>query len=189
LPSVEEAKKQIAQDMLPVMKRLNNKLDLEQQERKSHFEKRRQELVTRQRAERQTLNDRLEQRQQLEQEKRQHRFRAGLKGLWDRFSGEHGRVKKLNERETYESFVRDRAEKEELISRHLDQRRNLNAYRVQTRQNYRAQKEELKQDVQTYKGMLSELREQRLEDYSLERKSRIESPESQNPKSGRSYER
>lgn len=189
LPRVEEAQKQIAQDMLPVMKRLNDKLDLEQQERQSHFEKRRLELVARQRLERKALNDRLEQRQKLENEKRQQRFRTGFKGLWDRFSGEHGRIKKLNERETYESFVRDRAEKEGLISRHLDQRRNLNAYRVQTSQDYRAQKEELKQDVQAYKGMLSEQREQRLEDYSREREVRNDSKEPQNRNRGRSYDR
>ncbi len=189
LPSVEEAKKQIAQDMLPVMKRLNDKLDSEQQERQSHFEKRRQELVAKQRAERRSLNNRLEQRQNKEQEIRQHRFRTGFKGLWDRFSGEHGRVKKLNEREIYESFVRDRAEKEGLIFRHLDQRRNLNAYRVQTRQDFRTQKEELKQDVQAYKGMLSEQREQRLEDYSRERKVRNDSKEPQNRNRGRSYDR
>jgi hypothetical protein len=53
--------------MLPVMKRLNDKLDVEQQERKSHFEKRRQELVIRQRLERQAMNDLLEQRQRLEE--------------------------------------------------------------------------------------------------------------------------
>ena len=189
LPSVEEAKKQIAQDMLPVMKRLNEKLDSEKEERKSHFEKRRQELVTRQRAERRALDDRLEQRQKLENEKRQHRFRTGFKGLWDRFSGEHGRIEKQNEREAFEAFTRDRAEKEELIFRHLDQRRNLNVYRIQTRQDYQAQKEELRQDIQNYKGMLSELREQRLEGYSQERNSRHDSYEPQNPKPGRSYDR
>ncbi len=59
LPNVEDVKKQIAQEMLPVIHRLSNKLDAQRQERQSQFEKRRQELITRQRAERRSLNDRL----------------------------------------------------------------------------------------------------------------------------------
>jgi len=93
------------------------------QEGQTQFEKRRQELVSRQRAERRALNDRLEQRQAAEREQQQKRFRTGFRWLWDRFSGEHSRIKKQNERETFEAFVRDQAEKEELIFRHLEQRR------------------------------------------------------------------
>ncbi|MDD5320482.1 MAG: hypothetical protein PHD43_07695 [Methylococcales bacterium] len=171
------------------MHRLSNKLDAQGQERQTQFEKRRQELVSRQRAERQSLNDRLEQRQAAENKIRQKRFRTGAKGLWDRFSGEHSRIKKQNERETFEAFVRDRAEKEELIFRHLDQRRNLNAFRIQERQEHQNQKQELRQDAQKYKGMLSQLREQRLEDYSRERESRHDSKEPQNRNRGRSYDR
>jgi hypothetical protein len=125
----------------------------------------------------------------LEQKQRQQRFRTGFKGLWDRFSGEHKRIKKQNEQETYQSLIRDRTEKETLIFRHLDQRRNLNAFRVQARQDYETQKEELRQDVQAYKGMLSELREQRLEDYSRERQSRDASMEPRTLKPVQSYER
>jgi hypothetical protein len=76
-----------------------------------------------------------------------------------------------------------------LIFHHLDQRRNLNAYRIQTRQYYRAQKEELRQDVQNYKGMLSELREQRLEEYSRKREGQDDSKKQQNHNQGQSLDR
>ncbi|MFZ2171643.1 MAG: hypothetical protein WAW61_18640, partial [Methylococcaceae bacterium] len=189
LPGVEDVKKQIAQEMLTTMHRLSKQLDAQGQERQTQFEKRRQELVSRQRAERRGLSDRLEQRQAAELGIRQKRFRTGFRGLWDRFSGERSRIKKQNERETFEAFVRDKAEKEELIFRHLDQRKSLNAFRVQERNEHQNQKQELREDAQKYKGMLSELREQRLEDYSRERESRHDSKEPQNPKPGRSYDR
>jgi hypothetical protein len=54
---------------------------------------------------------------------------------------------------------------------------------------YQPQKEDLRQDVQNYKGMLSALREQRLDDLNKERQSRDVSMEPRPPKPGRSYER
>jgi hypothetical protein len=189
LPGVEEVKKQIAQEMLTNMHRLSNKLDAQGQERQTQFEKRRQELIARQRGERRSLNERQEQRQNEERQKRQQRFRTGIRGIWDRLSGDHKRIRKQNEREIYAAFVRDRAEKEELIFRHLEQRRNLNALRVRERHEYRDQKQELRSDAQKYKGMLSGLREQRLEEYSRERLSRDASRVSKPHKPSRSYDR
>jgi len=57
LPGVEDVKKQIAQEMLTTMHRLSKKLDPQGLERQTQFEKRRQELITRQRAEHGVLND------------------------------------------------------------------------------------------------------------------------------------
>jgi hypothetical protein len=189
LPNVEEVKKKIAEEMLPVINRLDNKLDDQRQERQTQFEKRKQELITRQRVERRTLEETQEKRQTEERKTRQQRFRTGIRGIWDRLSGEHKRIRKLNEREAFEAFARDQSEKEEFIFRHLEQRRRLNALRIQDRNEYQLEKEELRQDIQKYKGMLSELREQRLEEYSRERESRNESHEPKNRGRGRSLDR
>ncbi|MGH8559360.1 MAG: hypothetical protein ACRESZ_18315 [Methylococcales bacterium] len=96
---------------------------------------------------------------------------------------------KQNERETFEAFIRDRAEKEELIFRHLDQRRSLNTLRTQERNEHQRKKQEIRQDVQHYKGMLSELREQRLEEYRKERRCRDSSKTPQNRNRSRSLKR
>jgi len=123
LPSVDEAKQQIAHDMLTLMDRLSNRLENQNQERQSQFENRRKELVTRQRAERRVLKNRLEERQAAERQQRQQRFHTGFKGLWDWLSGEKARIKKQNEHETLESAARDRSEKEQ--SKYLRQSRRL----------------------------------------------------------------
>ena len=84
--------------------------------------------------------------------------------------------------------MRDRAEKEQLIFGHLEQRRRLNTIRIQEHNEHQSQKQEIRQDVQTYKGMLSGLREKRLEEYSRERQSRGVSKDPQNKNRGRSFE-
>lgn len=113
------------------------------------FEIRRQELVTRQRAERKALSNKLEQRQSVECAERQNRYRTGFMGFWDRLSGTHNQIKKQNEQEAHKATIRDRTEKDVLITRHLEQRKRLNAIRVQERNEYQTQKQELKKDVQT----------------------------------------
>lgn len=79
-----------------------------------------------------------------------HRF----KGLWDRLTGGHSRTKTQNEREAYEAFMRDRAEKEQLIFQQMEQRRGPDATQVRDRNEHQQQKQELRQDVQVYEGML-----------------------------------
>ncbi|MGH8647067.1 MAG: hypothetical protein ACREX4_22465 [Gammaproteobacteria bacterium] len=145
--------------------------------------------MARHRAQRQTLNDRLEQRQRIEREERQKRFRTGFRGLWDRLTGLHSRIKTLNEREACESFVRDRAEKEQLIVQHLEQRGGLDAIQNREHNEQQHQKRELQQDVQVYEGMLSDLRNQRLKEYSRERQSRHASRAPQDRNRGRSFDR
>ncbi len=189
LPSVAEVQNQIAHDMLAVMRRLGDTLDAQRQERETQIEQQRQELVARQRAQRQALNDRFEQRQRAEYQQRQKRFRTGFKGFWDRLTGQHSRIKAQNEREAHESFARDRAEKEQLVFQHLEQRRSLNVLRIQERAGHQHQKQELQQDVQTYEGMPTDLRKQRLEEYSRERASRSASRAPQDRNRGRSFDR
>ncbi|MEN8261144.1 MAG: hypothetical protein ABFS02_11265 [Pseudomonadota bacterium] len=92
-------KNQIAHEMVLVTRRFSDTLDARGHERLTQFETQRQDLVAQQRAERQALNDRIEQRQAAEREQRQMRFRTGFRGLWDRFSGKHSRIKSHNERE------------------------------------------------------------------------------------------
>jgi hypothetical protein len=149
---------------------------------------RRQELIEHQRAERRALSEQQEQRQNEERGKRQKRFRSGIRGIWDRLSGDHKRIRKQNEREFYEAFIRYRMEKEEIISRHLEQQRNINSFRVQERNEHQVQKQELRQDVQKNKGMFYGLREQRLEKYSRKRQSRKVSREPESRGNGRYYD-
>lgn len=189
LPSVAEVKTCIAKEMLPVVGRLNDTLNAGQRKSRGQFEMRRQELVARQRAERRALAEKLNQRKTTEQKQRQMRYRSGFAGIWDRLSGGHSRIKKQNEREAYQAFIRDREEKDRLVTGHLEQRRRLEAIRTQEHNDHRLQKQDLRQDAQTYKGMLSDLRKERLKEYSQERQSANTTNSPQTRNRGRSLER
>lgn len=55
----------------------------------------------------------------------------------------------------------------------------INALRIQYHDEFHHAKEELRQDVQKYKGMLSELREEQLNEYDRKRQARAVSRKSQ----------
>ena len=120
---------------------------------------------------------------------RQNRYRKGIVGFWDRLSGTHKRIKKQNELETYNATIRDRAEKDALIFRNLEQRRRLNSIRIKERNEYQTQRQELQKDVQIYKSMLSEMRDKRMDECRRERRSRDTSTSSQNHSQGRSFDK
>ena len=153
LPGVDQAKAQIASDMLPVIDRLKDELDVQAQAQDAEFGKRRRALVERQRAERRNLNE-LHKNGRIEGNRmRQARFRKGLKGLWDRLRGEHRRLRQQNEREAQKAQAKDRTEKDQLAFRHLDQRRQIEIFRLRIRRQRVKDSRILEQDRQTYRAM------------------------------------
>ena len=153
LPSVSEAKLQIAGDMLPTLERFKNELDAQAQENDTEFEKRRKALVQRQQAERQNLNEAQEKRRIEANRTRQARFRKGLKGLWDRLSGEHRRISQQNEREAREALSKDRTEKDQLAFRHLEDRRQIEIFRHSVRREHVRDRRKLERDTRFYVQM------------------------------------
>lgn len=153
LPDVDEARAQIADDMLPTFQRFRDALDTQAGARKAEYEKRRGALVTRQRAERQRLSDEQDGRRAEENQIRQARFRKGLKGLWDVLRGEHKRIRELNEREAHEALAKDRAEKDRLVFTHLRQRRQLEFVKLRDRLRLVEDRRALERDMQTYRAM------------------------------------
>ena len=53
------------------------------------------------------------------------RFRRGIRGLWDRLTGQAAKLRDQNERETVQATERDARERQTLIERQLDERRRL----------------------------------------------------------------
>ena len=153
LQSVAESKEQISREMVPTLHRLAGELDTLTRKHNEEFEKRRALLVHRQRKERQRLSDRLELRWTRESRARQERFRTGLKGVWDRLRGEHGRIQEQNEREAMEALERDRAEKDRLVFGHLEQRRKLDLMRSKQDETLDKQKRLLIDDFQMYQRL------------------------------------
>ena len=146
LPSVTDVKAQIADDMAATVDRLASELDERAQQQLAAFERRRQSLVRRQRRDRDSLRQRQESRNVEETRIRQARFRRGLKGLWDRLTGEHKRIRKENECEAEAAKIRDRHEKDAIVFRQLEDRRLLRDLNLQSIAELTRQKRDLLRD-------------------------------------------
>lgn len=66
-----------------------------------------------------------EARTAIEELERANRLRKGIRGLWQRFTGEHGRISKQNAAEADAAKHRDAAERDKLRHNQLDERSSL----------------------------------------------------------------
>lgn len=146
LPSLEEAKAQIAQEMQPALTRWQQELAQRLEAQQSRYETHKRGLLERQNAERQRLFDGIEERRIRETQARQERFRTGIAGLWDRLRGEHRRLREQNQKEAYDALLRDRREKDELIFAQLEARRALQERHKRDMETLHDQQRELKED-------------------------------------------
>jgi MobA/VirD2-like, nuclease domain len=125
LPSVDDARAHIAAEMTPTMQRLEAERRSQAQANRQAHDQAKKALIAEQRAERCALTQKLAQRERAEVKARQERFRKGFAGAWDALRGQTRRIKAENEQDAWQSLMRDRAEKDALVFRHLEQRRDL----------------------------------------------------------------
>jgi len=133
LPTVDEAKARIAQEVAGSLRQLQDGVEERALAQESEFVRRRRDLVARQRRERANLADRQLQRREQEARLRQARFRRGLAGVWDRLRGRHRRIQEENVAEATWAAERDRKERDDQVIRHLAERRKLSLFRYQAR--------------------------------------------------------
>ncbi|MCF6354794.1 MAG: hypothetical protein L3J26_06780 [Candidatus Polarisedimenticolaceae bacterium] len=122
LPSVEETKANIDQKLVG---RIRSIMD----EQKKKYDRRIAPILAQKKAmnehhikARKALEMQQDKRQRQEVLMRQSRFHKGLRGLWDRITGSHEQIKKQNEAEVYQAILRDRKEKDALISSQMRER-------------------------------------------------------------------
>jgi hypothetical protein len=102
------------------------------------LEARRLAMVEEHRTARRHLRTLHEQRDVSEMRRRAERFRKGFLGLWDRVTGQHGKLRGQNEAEAAACAARDAVEKQALIDHQLQERRSLQAeIRQERRQHVR----------------------------------------------------
>ncbi|KCZ89743.1 relaxase/mobilization nuclease domain-containing protein [Hyphomonas jannaschiana] len=170
LPSLEQAKRDTAREMQGKLSQFQQELDARAAQAKAEHQRQKQILIERQRAERAAAFERIAQREAIEARERQARFSAGLRGLWDKLRGEHARIREENERRAYECFKRDRAERDTLVFRQLEQRRLLEQ-RARHRQEHIAERQqELRQDALRYRETTEPSREDRREAFKQRRR-------------------
>lgn len=148
LPSLEQTKTAIASDMGKLMDRFDAELEKNERLRKETLQKEKQALITRQRQQRTLQKQMLEARQQGEALKRQAKYRTGFKGAWDKMRGEHQRIQRQNEMDALHALRRDRAAKDELIFRHMEQRKHLTLKAQQEKTKAQQRKQEIAADRQ-----------------------------------------
>lgn len=154
--SVDEARTKTAALMLSALGRFKGEVSARQAAKTREFERRKADLVRRQRLEREALEKRQQERQAHEARARQARFRRGLKGLWDGLRGHNKRIRHGNELEALEAARRDQDERDAHIFAHLDQRRHVDLFKLELRSEYVRERTHLERDGRTYEAMRSE---------------------------------
>lgn len=114
LPSVNEAKADTHERISARLREHLKTVRTEQQAALQPIRQKRQQLVTRHRMERDMLSNGQERRWAAETAERSARLRTGIKGVLDFIIGRAAAIKKRNEQEAYQCFMRDRAQREAL---------------------------------------------------------------------------
>ena len=153
LPSVDEAKQQIAKEMSTRMAQLQRQQQAAIQNRLSQVTEKYRQLTKDHKQEREGLKVYQETRWFEEVKQRQERHKNGLKGLLERFTGRHNQIKKENEIETLKAFQRDQRERDALIFKQMGQRQSLKS-RLERLLDYKEQEKQiLNKDVNEYKAV------------------------------------
>ena len=122
LPTIDEAMRQMAAEVLPAMKRLLSAQRETLVRELEHLEAERRELTRQHREERRRLDVVQAERRAREARARPHRFNTGLRGLWDRLRGHEDRIRRHNKAEAYAALQRDWAQRQALQARIRDLR-------------------------------------------------------------------
>ena len=99
LPSVTEARRQIAQTMGTHLNALHQRQQTAIDTRLTEIEEKRRLMAQKHRGEREALHKAQQERTRTETPAWLERYRKGLRGLLDRVTGRHRRIKAQNERE------------------------------------------------------------------------------------------
>ncbi len=151
LPLFEEAKAHMAKAMAENLQNAQAQQNTAIRERQNQLEAKLAVMTMQHKQERQKLEQTQDIRRTEETKTRQARYSKGLRGLWQRLNGQHGKIKRQNEQEAYQSIQRDRQEKDNLVFNQLEQRQVLEA-RMQRLDKFREQgQKHITQDIQQYR--------------------------------------
>lgn len=110
-------------------------------------------MTRQQREERAILEQKQRERWTVETRERASRLQSGVKGLWQRVSGEYTRIREQNEYEAYTAFQRDRHQREALIFAQMQERRELQRQIKAVREHHAALMRDIRRDRQAYRQM------------------------------------
>lgn len=161
LPSVDEAKVEIARAMQTKMEAFQREVAEREERERREAEQRRSALKAKQEAERREREAGAKRRAEEEERQRQARLRTGLAGLWDRIRGERKRQLERNRLEAETAKERDHTERQQLTAVQLVQRRQMVQERTVQRTRNEATTRELREDANTFQQMETEAEAER----------------------------
>jgi len=125
LPSIAGAQAQIARMAMPALEKLEQTQADKHNSLSKQHEKLLWEMTDSHAKERKVLITRQEKQTRKEAQMRQERFNKGLRGLFDRITGAYSKVKRQNEMEAFDAAKRDQQQRDTLIFRQMDEKRQL----------------------------------------------------------------
>lgn len=153
LRSVGAVKDEIAGRMSAKLEAFIKDVERDAKQRIAVMTFRKTEMVARHHGERQELWAAIEQRWKAETRQRTQRLPKGFSGIWHRLTGRYAKVKAQNEHEALEAYRRDRAAKDALIFKQLEDRQVIQRD-IKTQRSI-AQEElvRLREDVANYRNL------------------------------------
>ncbi len=153
LPGLDQAKAMIATRMTETLHGYVEEAEAARREQRKAFAAQRGHLVDRQRKARTDLTAAIEKRWTQETTMRASRLNKGVRGLWDRVTGRHGKQVRQNEHDALAALQRDRREKDALIEKHLEERQAFHMLSRQQKQGHEQDMAQLHRDIAEYAQM------------------------------------
>ena len=153
LKSAEVIKAQLARDFIGKIKQFADNEIAKYDRAAEALGRKRKSLVTHQRNERHNLERKQAIRREEETRARQSRLPMGLRALWLYVTGTFQKIKKKNASETQTCDLRDEAERQKLIAKHLKDRQSLQLEFRQLRKTHIRQIEKFNADMMQYMAM------------------------------------
>lgn len=148
LQTVSQAQSALAREVTPTLKKLYNQQSQKLSKFNDSYSRMREKLTrmhTKQRNEQKAVQRK---RGIVENEARQERFNKGLRGLFDRITGAYSKTKRMNELETYQAALRDQKQRDTLIFKQMQQKRELTKRMTKNIEKPHQKAKELKVDIE-----------------------------------------
>lgn len=136
LPSIEDAKDQHAKAADTARNQERQRAKNQHRREMAALNARREDMTRKHRAERRKLDAGQKDRRERETRARSDRLNKGLKGLWQRMTGQHARIRKENEQQAFEALKRDTRQRQNLIDAQRTERQKLQREITASRSRY-----------------------------------------------------
>lgn len=153
LPSLDEAKEQLADRLTPAVERLQREQQEKLAAQKLQQEKEKTAAKVKAEAQRQMQIQWQKQREQVEVQRQKDRFNKGVRGVVDRVTGQHAKTKQTNALEAFRNAKRDEKQRDALISKQQDSRARLKALHEKRLEKPKEIERSLKTDTQRLENL------------------------------------